>query len=334
MSMDVNKKAKLTAIIFIAIMVLLVAGIIIPVFVLPYDSGILSSSNIGGNLNFKGQMCETTDYIFKVEGNKIIRTDKDTKASELIIYESKSGEPTYLNPFDGWIWFIDGGKIYRLAYYGQVMQELSIPNGATQMSVNGSWIYFVDAKDNKVYKIRDNGENLKPITNIPVLSYSSDNRKIVFLDLKNNLHVANTDGSEDKVLDTNVSLFTYTLDELYYLKKGEILHIPSLAAGYDAGLVYTPVKADVFTYTTNKADGRGRLFFAKDNILYCKQLATENNNMEQTATLDEKAGRVDVIYCVDGMVYYGTKDNLKEIDADEFLEKWNNTDTNATPTDK
>lgn len=333
MSMNITKKAKITAITLIVFLALVVAGIIIPVFVLPYDSGILSSANLAGNLNFKGQMCETTDYIFKVEGNKIIRTDKNTKATELTIYESKSGEPTYLNPFDGWIWFIDGGKIYRLAYYGQVMQELSIPNGATQMSVNGSWIYFVDTKDSKVYKIRDNGENLKPVTNIPVLSYSCDNRKILFLDNQNNLHCASTDSSDDKILDTNVSLFTYTLDELYYLKNGEILHIPTLVTNYDPGLVYTPVKADVFNFTTNKADGRGRLFFAKDNILYVKQLATENNNTEQTAILDVNAGKIDIIYCIDGKVYYGTKENLKEFDADEFIEKWNNTDT-ATPTNK
>ncbi len=334
MSMDVNKKAKVTALVFILVIVLILAGIIIPVFVLPYDSGILSSANLAGNLNFEGQMCETTDYIFKVEGNKIIRTDKNTMENPLTIYESEKGIPTYLNPFDGWIWFIDGGKIYRLAYYGQVMQELSIPNGATRLSVNGSWIYFVDAKDSKVYKVRDNGKNLKPVTNTAVKSYVADNRKIVFLDNQNNLHVANTDGSDDSVLDTNVTLFTYTLDELYYLKNGEVLHIPTLVAEYDAGLSYAPVKADIFNYTTNKTDGRGRLFFAKDNILYCKQLATENNNMEQTAILDVNAGKVDIIYCVNGKVYYGTKDNLKEIDADEFLEKWNNTDTNTTPTDK
>ena len=333
MSMDTNKKAKITAIAFISIIVLLVAGIIVSVFVLPYDSGILSSANLAGNLNFSGQMCETTDYIFKVEDKKIVRYEKNTKADSLVIYECENGEPTYLSPFDGWIWFIDNGNINRLAYYGQVMQKLITPNGATQMSVNGSWIYFVDAKDNKVYKIRDNGKNLKPVTNVPVLSYSCDNRKILFLDLENNLHCANTDGSGDEVLDTDVSLFTYTLDELYYLKNGEILHIPTLVANYDAGLTYTPVKADVFNFTTNKSDGRGRLFFAKDDVLYCKQLATENNNMEQTATLDEKAGKVDIIYCIDGKVYYGAKDNLKEIDADSFLEKWNNTDT-ATPTDK
>ncbi len=330
MSMDTNKKAKITAIAFITVIVLLVAGIIIPVFVLPYDSGILSSANLMGNLNFGGEIAETTDYIFKVEGNKIIRTDKNTMENPLTIYESKAGTPTYLNPFDGWIWFIDNGSIYKLAYYGQVMQEFTTPNGASKMSVNGSWIYFVDSADNKVYKIRDNGKNLKPVTNMAVKSYACDNRKILFLDLKNNLHLANTDGSDDSILDTNVSLFTYTLDELFYLKNGEILHIPTLVAKYNAGLTYTPVKADVFNYTTNKTDGRGRLFFAKDDILYCKQLANENNNVEQTAILDENAGKVDIIYCVNGKVYYGTKDNIKEIDADEFLEKWNNTDTNTT----
>ena len=31
-------------------------------------------------------------------------------------------------------------------------------------------------------------------------------------------------------------------------------------------------------------------YVAKDNILYVKQLATENNNTEQTAILDENAG--------------------------------------------
>lgn len=334
MSMDVNKKAKITALAFILVTILIVAGIVIPVFVLPYDSGILSSANLMGNLNFEGQMCETTDYIFKVEGNKIIRTDKDTTENTLTIYESKSGVPTCLNPFDGWIWFVDNGSIYKLAYYGQLMQEFTTPNGVSKMSLNGSWVYFVDKKDQKVYKIRDNGKNLKPVTDVAVKSYAADNRKIVFLDTQNNLHVANTDGSGDEILDTNVSLFTYTLDELFYLKNGEILLISTLVANYDAGLVYTPVKADVFNYTTNKSDGRGRLFFAKDNVLYCKQLATENNNTEQTATLDENAGEVDIIYCVDGKVYYGTKENLKEIDADEFLEEWNNTDTTATPTDK
>ncbi len=337
MSMDTNKKAKITALTFIAIIVLLIAGIIIPVFVLPYDSGILSSANLMGNLNFGGKIAETTDYIFKVEGNKIIRTDKSTMENPLTIYESKTGKPEFLNPFDGWVWFIDNGKIFRIAYYGQVMQEFTTPNGASKMSVNGSWIYFVDSADNKVYKIRDNGKNFKPVTGMAVKSYACDNRKILFLDLQNNLHVADTDGSDDKILDTNVSLFTYTLDELFYIKNGEILHVPSLVAGYDAGLTYTSVKADVFNYTTNKADGRGRLFFVKDNTLFVKQLATENNNMEQVATLDNKAGKVDTIYCVDGMIYYGTKDGLKEIDADEFLENCNNTDTNSTdvtPTSK
>lgn len=334
MSMDTNKKAKITAIAFIGIVILIVVGIVVPVFILPYDSGILSSANLMGNLNFGGGMGETTDYIFETKENKIIRYEKGSKENPLTIYESKIGEPTFLNPFDGWVWFVDNSKIFRIAYYGQVIQELTTPNGAVRMSVNGSWIYFVDAKDNRVYKIRDNGKNLKPVTDVAVKSYACDNRKILFLDLQNNLHVANTDGSDDKILDTNVALFTYTLDELFYLKNGEILHIPALASGYDAGLTYSPVKADVFTYTTNKNDGRGRLFFVKENILYCKQLATEYNKMEQTATLDEKAGKVDIIYCIDGKVYYGTKENIKEIDADEFLEKWNNTDTSTTSTDK
>lgn len=327
MSMTVNKKAKITAIIFIGVVILVLAGIIIPVCVLPYDSGILSSANLMGNLNFGGGMGETTDYIFETVDNKIVRYEKGSKNDPLVIYESAIDKPEYLNPYDGWVWFVDGGKIFRIAYYGQVIQEFTTPNGASRMSVNGSWIYFMDAVDNKVYKIRDNGDSLKPVTKVPVKSYASDNRKIVFIDMENNLCVANTDGSDSKILDTDVSIFTYTLDELYYLKDGVILHIPSLAAGYDAGLIYTPEKAETFTYATDTANGRGRLFFLRENTLYCKQLATENNNTEQLVTLAEGLEDIQVMYYISGRIYYGSKGNLEMLDVSQHIAE-------ITPTDK
>lgn len=333
MSLDTNKKAKIVALVFVALIIIICGAIILPVCILPYDSGILSSANLSGNLAFDGEVCETADYVFYIEGNKIIRYDKGGKQEQLLtIYESKTGTPSCLNPYDGWLWFCDNNRIFRIAYYGQLSQEYITPNGCTRMSLNGSWLYFKDAKDGKVYKMRDNGKKLKPVTNIPVDFFACDNRKIIFTDLDKNLHSANTDGTDDKIIDTNVTAFTYTLDELFYLKNGVIEHISSLAAGYDAGLPYTPEKAEIFNYNTDSATGRGRLYFYRDNTIYCKLLASERIKSEQLIVLVPNVENVKKLYSINGKIYYGDNNKLTEFNVNGYIADL--TPTDATATDK
>ena len=303
MSQNAKNNSKLMAIIFVALTSVICVAIVLSVWMLPYDSGILSPANSSGNLWFSGEICETTDYIFTVNGNKIDRQEKDgSKTDFLTIYEGD--RPSCLNAFDGWLWFCDNNNVYRIAYYGSLIEQFKTPNGCTSISLNGSWVYFCDAKDGKVYKMRHNGKDISPVTSNEATHFSCDNRLIIYSDKDNNLRVANTDGTNDRVLVEKIDgQFVYTLDELFYLKDGKIMRIGSLAAGFDAGLVYTPEAAEFFNYTTD-SKGRGVLYYYNDNTLYRKLLASERENSEEIQVLVKDAQNIEAVLCINQNIYY------------------------------
>lgn len=296
---------KLAAIVFSAIVILVCGGIIAAMLLLPYDPGTLSPASLSSNLNYGGTVSYTDDYIFLRDSDGNLGRITIEDGSFEVIY---TGDVHYINPLDGWVYFVDGGRIMRTAYYGMLDEQIAEVSDCAAMSVNGSWIYYTDTAG-RLFKIRNDGKKQSKLSadSARITSFTADNRVVVYQD-DEGLHKISTDGKDRQTLAAGeIGHFCYTLDDIYYEASGVIQKIPSVVSGVDVGLAYTPVQGKIFCYNTN-ASGRSQIFYWDGETLHRTLLESESERSEEDEVLCTVSDMTD-LYSIDGSLYFHDSQN-------------------------
>ncbi len=303
MEQNKEKTARRLSIVFLIFVIAIVAGILGCILAAPYDSGILIGSSLSGNNQYGGELTVTNDYIFYIQENKIMRQQRGGEELEAV-YE---GDVSYVNPFDGWLYFLQEGKILRTTYYGGMVTQLGTADNIKAMSVNGMWIYYL-TDEGKLFKLRSDGEQLFTLTDgtIPFTAFEAANRIILATDGKN-IYRMKMDGTNCTVLceGTNITRMLYTLANLYYCDEGKVLQVKSVEAKQNDGTTYGGLTADVFTYNVN-SENRGCLYYWTNGELRVRKLQTIQHAEEEDVLLTKVADLTD-LYSVDGDLYFHDK---------------------------
>ncbi len=305
--MEINKNekpARRLSIAFVVFVAVITVGILGAILVVPYDTGILIGSSLSGNNQYGGELTVTNDYMFYVQGNQIMRAQRG--GDELIsVYE---GEVSYLNPFDGFLYFVQNGKIMRTTYYGELATQMGTATNVKMMSVNGMWIYYL-THDGDLFKLRSDGEQLFALTennDVKFTAFEAANRIVLATDGKI-IYRMRMDGTECTVLakGSNITRMVYTLDNLYYCDNGEILQVKSVEAGQSDGTTYGGVTAQIFTYNVN-SENRGCIYYWNNGELRVRKLQTIEHKTEEDLLLT-KVNDITDLYSVDGDLYFHDK---------------------------
>ncbi len=297
-----EQKARKISYWFVAIAALLVVAVLLTVLLIPYDSGLLMGTALSGNNQQGGEIAYTNDYLFYVQNGQIMQYDKGNDTTKSIY----TGKVSYLNPMEGWLYFVENGQIHRIAYYGGIKTAIGDTQKVTMMSVNGLWIYYLD-EQGCLHKIRSDGEKHSQLTDgsIPFTAFESANRIILATD-GTAIYQMLTDGTECQELcrGTNISMMLYTLDHLYYCDNGQIKRIQSVEAGQADGTDFAPLEATLFNYDVND-ENRGLLYYVKDEQLYLRKLQSilEEHSKEEEVLLAKTPGITD-LYSIDSDVFY------------------------------
>ncbi len=295
-------KARVWSLAFVGVLVLIIGGMLVSIITNPYDSGVLMGASLSGNNQYGGKVAATKDYVFMARPEGVVQYNQ-AEATSKVVYE---GQVSHLNPYDGWVYFVEDGGIYRIAYYGGEKQPLGNAKNVTYMSVNGLWIYYLQ-QDGNIGKLRTDGKQQRLITDgkVKFTAFESDNRIIVATD-GTTIYRMKTDGTDCLELATgkNITRMLYTLDRLFYCDDGQVKQIKSVEAGRDDGTTYGELAATVFTYDVNQ-ENRGQIFYLKDGQLWVRLLASPQKGHEQEEDfyLAHVADAVD-LYSVDADVYY------------------------------
>ena len=304
MEMNHNEKpARRLSIIFVVFVVALVVGILGSILMAPYDTGILIGASLSGNNQYGGSLTVTNDYLFYLQGNQIMRQQRGGEELQAV-YE---GTVSHLNPFDGWLYFLQDGKIMRTTYYGGMVTRLGTADNVESMSANGMWIYYL-TEEGKLFKIRDDGEVQFTLTDgsVPFTAFEAANRIILATDGKD-IYRMKMDGTQCSVLckGSKITRMLYTLDNLYYCDNGQVIQKKSVEAGQDDGTSFADLTADIFTYNVN-SENRGCVYYVKGDELRVRRLQTIKHPEEEDALLTKVSDIAD-LYSVDGDLYYHDK---------------------------
>ncbi len=293
-------KARRVSLVFVAIIGVILVAMLYGILSTPYDSGVLAGAALSGNNQYGGKVVASNDYLFYVHDGKVIQQSKDS-GDKKTIYE---GDVSYLNPYDGWLYFVEDGAIWRIAYYGGQKVQIGTADKVTLMSVNGLWIYYLQ-QDGIIGKVRSDGQEQRNITDggMVFTAFESANRILLATDGKN-IYQMKTDGADCKVLvkGSNITRMIYTLDNLFYCDNGQIKLIKSVEAGQDDGTTFDGVAAEIFTYDVDR-ENRNQLIYVKDGQLRARKLRTIVHADEEDFLLDHVSDIVD-LYCVNGDLYY------------------------------
>lgn len=322
-----EKAARKLSIVFVVFVVAITVGILGSIFLAPYDTGILIGSSLSGNNQYGGELTVTNDYLFYLQEGTIMRQQRGGEELEKV-YE---GNVSYLNPFDGWLYFLQDGKIMRTTYYGGLVTQLGTADNIQMMSVNGLWIYYL-TEEGKLFKLRADGEQLFALTDgsVKFTTFEAANRIILATDGKD-IYRMKMDGTGlTKYREgTNITRMLYTLDNLYYCDNGKVIQVKSVQAMQDDGTTYGGLDAEIFTYNIN-SENRGCLYYVKGDELRVRRLQTIKHPKEEDALLTKVTDIVD-LYSVDGDLYFHNKaGNLFFVrinDAETTVETMSPTDT-------
>lgn len=293
------KSAKKTAALFVGLAVVIAAVIIGTMLIMPYDPGTLAPATLSSNLSYGGLVTETDDYIFyRTKSGDLGRISREN-GETTVIYE---GNVSFLNPLDGFLYFIDGGDIKKTTYFGTVSETVGDVTGVRKMSLNGNWIYFV-GQDFYLYKMRNDGKMLTKLSDGCIDGFTADNRVVVYSD-ESGIHKIASDGTgKTDLADGKVDNFCYTLDDLYYCTDGKIKRISSVVSGVDVGLNFNEVMGSVFAFTTDTS-GRGVLFYLDGaGTIHQKNLESERERSEEDVALISAPDAADLFYA-GGQLYY------------------------------
>ncbi len=286
---------------FLAVAAVIIAALLFGILAEPYDSGVLSGSNLSGNNQYGGTLCATNDYLFFVTGGALVREERATGKRE----EVMQGDLRCLNPYDGWLYYLCDGGIYRVGYFGGQPLALGPERGVTSMSVNGLWLYYL--QNGSLYKVRTDGRHRSRLTgdNVTVTAFEAANRLVVYTDGRT-LYRMRTDGSDVAVLAEggSISRMLYTLDDVFYCDGGEVKRLASVEAGRREAAEFSPLAATVFTYDVN-ARGRGQLYYLKGDELWLRQLRSVEDAAEEERLLLRGVQAVD-LYSAAGRLFYHT----------------------------
>ncbi len=302
-----EKAARKLSIVFVAFVVAITVGILGSIFLAPYDTGILIGSSLSGNNQYGGELTVTNDYLFYLQGNTIMRQQRGGEELEKV-YE---GNVSYLNPFDGWMYFLQDGKIMRTTYYGGMVTQLGTADNIKMMSVNGMWIYYL-TDEGKLFKLRADGERLFTLTDgsVKFTAFEAANRIILATDGKD-IYRMKMDGTGLCLYreGTNITRMLYTLDNLYYCDSGNVIQVKSVEAKQNDGATYGELTAEIFTYNIN-SENRGCIYYVKGDELRVRKLQTIKHKEEEDVLLT-KVSDVKDLYSVDADLYFhDTKGNL------------------------
>ena len=299
------KKALTLSVIFVALVALILVGMVVAILATPYDSGILAGATLSGNNQYGGTLATSNDYLFYTLNGQILQYDEEEQQTKTI-YQG-THPITHLNPFDGWLYFVEKGNVCRIAYYGGNPETLVADGSVSQMSVNGLWIYYCD-HNGVISKIRTDGQKQARLTDgsVKFTAFESANRIILATDGKD-IYRMKTDGTDCKVLvtGTDITFMLYTLDDLFYADDGTVKRIKSVEAGQNDGTSYTEIVADLFNYNVDE-ENRGQLFYWKDGQLKVRKLQTIQHKTDEErplATLTD----VQDLYSVGADIYYHDK---------------------------
>lgn len=298
-------KAKKTAALFVGMAVIVMSVIIGIILYIPYDPGTLAPATLSSNLFYKGYVTETDDYVFvRMKNGDLGRISRES-GTTAVIYE---GDVSYINPLDGFVYFIDGGQIKKTPFYGAISETVGDVTDCRKMSLNGNWIYFVGG-DFYLYKMRTDGKMLKKLSDGCINDFTADNRVVVYSDL-NGIHKIATDGSKKTtLLDRQVDSFCYTLDDLYYSVDRKICKIPSVVSGVDVGLKFTEISGSIFAFTTDNS-GRGMIFYIDgEGYIHQRSLESERERSEEDVTLCQAPKATDLYYA-GGQLYFHDENDI------------------------
>jgi hypothetical protein len=312
--MDTKQKelrARTISLAFVISIGLILAAILLVVFATPYDSGVLSGASLSGNNQYGGLVTASRDYLFYVQDDCIMRSSLVEEEPAQKIYD---GNATCLNPYDGWLYFLQEGKIMRIAYYGGGSMQIGTVDNVKQMSVNGLWIYFLD-ENGRLGKVRSDGEAQRLFSDesVAFTAFESANRIVLATDGKD-IYSMKTDGSQLQRLVEGkaISRMIYTLDSLYYCDEGQIKEIRSVEAGRDDGTSYGGVSAEIFNYNTDSR-GRGQIFYVANGQLRVRKLESVENETEEDVLLCKAQGLVDLYSIGSDLYYHNTKGQLFQV---------------------
>ena len=276
-----QKPARLPALVFVALVALIGLGMLWAIVSTPYDSGVLAGAALSGNNQYGGAVTATNDYLFYVADGGIQRVDRGTGERQTVY----TGPASYLNAYDGWLYFVADGRIVRMAYYGGLGSFVGACDSVSMLSVNGLWLYYTDGAG-ALYKVRADGRQTTCLTgpDVTVKAFEAANRIVVFTDGKT-LYRMKTDGADRQVLaEGPVERMLYTLDDVYYAAGGAVNRLQSVEAGRPDGTSFSPLQADLFTFTTTQK-GRGMVYYYANGALRLRLLQSGEDPLEEESTV-------------------------------------------------
>lgn len=299
--------------IFLAFVVLMIAGISAVTMLLPYESGVLMPAAGSGNLSFGGHLGAHNDLLYfrTPEGGLSM---KDTQTNQ--VTPICDGDCSFINAGDEWVYLIRNGDIVRLPLGNAVEPQIVVGGEQCRgLSVNGPWIYYTDGQG-RMFKLRTDGSKKTALGNtLPMEQFTVDNRRVVFLS-DGVIYAMLTDGTGlTTVAGERAERFLYTNDSLYYYEDGVIRRVCSLVGALDEGnLYFTSIPAKVFNFEVVQ-DG-SKLYYAGEEGIVELLLQTPVQASEQKTVLCPDTDVASLYLTKDMIYYFDAQGVLHELDPE------------------
>lgn len=279
-----TKDRKKIAFIPFIIAITFVAVIVVIELIVPLDRLHTASNEEFQNAAMGGKVCTENDIVYYVSSSGAVRA----KGAALEFKVADSGD--MLAPWKDGLLYRDGKK----AVYSDISggNKRTVLDNVGDYFLSGNWLYYTEAGDNKLKKIRLT-DNKKSDIGITVNGdFAVRGNTIIYIGEKNYLYIARTDGSNNRpFLGKKVDSFMFYGNYIYFMHEGEIW---STATQNTANMLIHG-KADVFTVYNNT------LFYVNDGQLYSRNLVETNAKPKK---LETSAGTPCELYVSEDNFYY------------------------------
>lgn len=190
------------------------------------EEGFLGNS--AENLLSSGFGVENEAFVFYIENNEIIKTNKNFEEREVLL-DSQGATRMNLNVVGDYLYFTNYDELKRMPINGGETETIYDMEVLTEVQIKDDWIYFTSYEDNSnLYRMDLNGGQIKRLLSEYVSKFSVYEDKILVSYEEN--HALRTDelsldGSEQtRLLNEDTFKLLEWVDYYYYLDSGSKLY--------------------------------------------------------------------------------------------------------------
>ena len=130
-----------------------------------------------------------------------------------------------------------------------------------------------------------------------------------------NLYRMKTDGADRQVLAKGpVERMLYTLDDVYYAAGGAVNRLQSVEAGRPDGTSFSPLQADLFTFTTTQK-GRGMVYYYANGALRLRLLQSVEDPLEEESEVLAMERPLDLYVIGTDVLFHTADGTLMQVDT-------------------